>query len=260
MKFLSFRLLPLQLALAFTAVPIAHAQLPGHKAQPQPAAAASTNIYEFRPLHNPDGIGKFYMGREIAAVMGHEAAGWLERPEREQQEHSEQLVRELQIKPGQVVADLGAGTGYYTRRLARQVGPGGEVLAVDIQPEMLFILTNSAARLGLTNITAIQGAPMDPRLPPRSVDLVLMVDVYHEFDFPFEMVQRICQALRPGGRVVFVEYRAEDSWVPIKPLHKMSEAQVRKEMTVQPLDWLETRRTLPWQHILIFKLRGPAAT
>ncbi len=218
----------------------------------------ATNIYEFRPLHHPDGLGKFYMGREIAAVMGHDAAGWLERPEREAQEHGEQLLRELHIQPGQVVADIGAGTGYYSRRLARQVGPEGKVLAVDIQPEMLWILTNSAARLGLTNITAIQGTSMDPRLPPRSVDLVLMVDVYHEFDFPYEMMQRICQALRPRGRVVFVEYRAEDISVPIKPLHKMTEAQVRKEMAVQPLEWVETKRDLPWQHVIVFQRRWSA--
>ncbi len=195
------------------------------------------------------------MGREIAAVMGHQAAGWLERPEREQQEHSDELMRELQVRPGQAVADIGAGTGYFSRRLAKQVGPGGRVLAVDIQPEMLIILTNSAARLGLTNITAIQGTVMDPRLPPASLDLVLMVDVYHEFEFPYEMMQHLCEALRPSGRIVLVEYRGEDPRVPIKPLHKMTEAQVRKEMTVQPLEWVENKHSLPWQHVIIYRKR-----
>ncbi len=216
-------------------------------------AFQNTNRYQFSPLHDPDGIGKFYLGREIAAVMGHQAASWLERPEREQQEHSEQLVRELQVRRGEVVADIGAGTGYFSRRLAKLVGPEGRVMAVDIQPEMLFLLTNSAAHLGITNISAILGTAFDPRLPPSSVDLVLLVDVYHEFDFPYEMMQNICRGLRPSGRVVFVEFRAEDPSVPIKPLHKMTEAQVRKEMALQPLQWVETRRALPWQHIIIFR-------
>jgi len=242
---------PLLLVLAAGSAP---GQLPTYSLPVQSPTA--TNRYQFNPLHHPDGIGKFYMGREIAAVMGHQAADWLERPEREQQEHSEQLVRELQLRPGQVVADIGAGTGYFSRRLARQVGPEGKVLAVDIQPEMLFILTNGAVRLGLTNVTAILGTATSPRLAPHSVDLVLMVDVYHEFDFPYEMMQSICEALRPAGRVVFVEYRAEDPWVPIKALHKMTEAQVRTEMAVQPLEWVETKRGLPWQHIIIFKKKG----
>ncbi len=216
-------------------------------------AKFGTNLYQFRSVHDPDGIGKVFMGREIAAIMGHQAAGWLERPQRQQQEHSDQLVQELQLNPGAVVADIGAGTGYFSRRLARQVGPTGRVLAVDIQPEMLQILTNSAARLGLTNVTAIQGTPLDPKLPPDSVDLVLMVDVYHEFDFPYEMMEHICGSLRPSGRVVFVEYRAEDLRVPIKPLHKMTEAQVKKEMALQPLTWLQTIRSLPWQHVIVFK-------
>lgn len=225
----------------------------GQSAITNSSASLGADRYQFRPVHDPDGIGKFYLGREIAAVMGHEAANWLERPERDLQEHTEQLVRELGVGRGQVVADIGAGTGYHSRRLAKLVGPQGKIMAVDIQPEMLFVLTNSAARLGLTNITAILGTETDPRLPPRSVDLVLLVDVYHEFAFPYEMMQNICRALRPAGRVAFVEYRAEDARVPIKRLHKMTEAQVRKEMAPQPLEWVETRRTLPWQHVIIFR-------
>jgi ubiquinone/menaquinone biosynthesis C-methylase UbiE len=222
-------------------------------AEPAERAATTTNRYEFREQHDPDGIGKFYLGREIAHVMGHEAADWLERSDRNQEEHSEQLVEELGIEPGQAVADIGAGTGYFSRRLARKVGPGGKVFAEDIQPEMLELLTNKMAGLGILNVTPVLGTTTDPKLAARSVDLVLMVDVYHEFDFPYEMMEAICRSLKPGGRVVFVEFRAEDFKVPIKPLHKMSEAQVKKEMAVQPLEWVETKRKLPWQHIIVFR-------
>jgi ubiquinone/menaquinone biosynthesis C-methylase UbiE len=214
---------------------------------------ATTNLYEFRRQHDPDGIGKFYLGREIAQVMGHEAADWLERADRDQEEHSEQLIGELGLQPGQTVADIGAGTGYFSRRLAKKVGPGGKVFAEDIQPEMLDLLTNKMAGLGITNVTPVLGTTTDPKLPASSVDLVLMVDVYHEFDYPREMMEGICRSLKPGGRVVFVEFRAEDPLVPIKPLHKMTEEQVKKEMRAQPLEWAETKRALPWQHIIVFR-------
>jgi ubiquinone/menaquinone biosynthesis C-methylase UbiE len=223
--------------------------------EPVSAAAAAPGRYEFREPHDPNGIGKFYLGREIAHVMGHEAADWLERSERNAEEHTEQLVEHLKLAPGAVVADIGAGTGYYSRRLAKRVLPGGRVLAVDVQPEMLVLLTNKAAALGLTNVVPILGSVTNPNLPALSVDLVLLVDVYHEFDFPWEMMQAICQSLKPDGRVVFVEYRSEDPDVPIKLVHKMTEAQVRKEMSVQPLDWVQTINVLPWQHIIIFKKR-----
>jgi len=190
--------------------------------------------------------------------MGHEASAWLERPERNQEEHSLDLIKELHLTVGQVAADIGAGTGYYSRRLARSVGASGRVYAEDIQPEMLELLTNKMADPGLSNIIPVLGTTTDPKLPPATVDLVLLVDVYHEFDSPNEMLEAICRSLKPGGRVVFVEFRAEDPNVPIKPLHKMSEAQVRKEMAVQSLDWVETSRVLPWQHIIVFKKRPPA--
>ena len=224
----------------------------------QPAAwsqplTAETNRYEFRQAHDPDGIGKFYMGREIAQVMGHDAAAWLERPQRIGEEDPDRVVRELRLRPGEVVADIGAGTGYFSRRLAQAVGPAGRVLAVDVQPEMVALLTNIDTRLGLTNILPILGTATDPRLPAASVDLALMVDVYHEFDFPFQMMQGICRALKTGGRVVFVEYRGEDPAVPIKPLHKMTQAQVKKEMSVLPLDWIQTLEVLPRQHLMVFE-------
>jgi ubiquinone/menaquinone biosynthesis C-methylase UbiE len=216
-------------------------------------AVSATNRYEFRQEHSRDGIGKFYLGREIAHVMGHQAADWLERPERDKEEHTEQLVEQLNVRPGDVIADIGAGTGYFTRRLAKKTGPKGEVLAVDIQPEMLALLTNQMAAAGLKNVRPVLGTVTDPKLPAAGVDLALMVDVYHEFDFPWEMMQAITRALKPGGRVVFVEFRGEDPGVPIKPLHKMTEAQVKKEMSVLPLEWVETIGVLPRQHIIIFR-------
>ena len=209
--------------------------------------------YETRAEHDPNGIGKFYMGREIAHVMGHEGASWLERPGREKEERTDLVVPALKLKPGDSVADIGAGTGYYTRRLAKTIGTNGVVYAVDIQPEMLDLLTNKLAGEKIFNVRPVLGTIKDPKLPRASVDLILMVDVYHEFDHPFEMVAAMCKALKPGGRIAFVEFRAEDPAVAIKAVHKMSEAQVRKEMSVQPLEWVETIRTLPQQHIIMFR-------
>jgi protein-L-isoaspartate O-methyltransferase len=216
-----------------------------------PPALAATNRYERRPLHDPNGIGKFYMGREIAHVMGHVAADWLERPERETEEKTELLIETLKFGPGETVADIGAGTGYHTRRIAKKVLPGGKVYAVEIQREMLDLLTNSLVRIGITNVVPVLGTITDPNLP-GSVDTILLVDVYHEFDHPYEMTAAMCRALKPGGRLVFVEFRGEDEKVPIKRVHKMTEAQVKKEMSVHPLTWKETIGVLPWQHIIIF--------
>jgi ubiquinone/menaquinone biosynthesis C-methylase UbiE len=222
-------------------------------AQPAPQTNAAANRYESRSIHDPDGIGKFYMGREIAQVMGHEAADWLERPSREQQENPSKAVTALGLKPGQVVADIGAGTGYYTRKMAQIVGTNGLVYAVDIQQEMLDLLTNKLAELDIHNVKPVLGTITDPKLPPGSLDLALLVDVYHEFDHPYEMIEAICRALKPGGRLIFVEFRAEDPAVPIKRAHKMSRDQIRKEMSVQPLEWSDPIETLPWQHIFIFR-------
>jgi SAM-dependent methyltransferase len=214
-----------------------------------------TNLprYETRENHDRDGIGKFYQGREIAQVMGHQAADWLERPERETEERPELALPALKVKVGDAVADIGAGSGYYTRRLAKLVGEKGTVYAVDIQQEMLDLLTNKMAELNIHNVKPILGDITDPRLPRNSVDLALLVDVYHEFDHPYEMIRAICDSLKPAGRIAFIEFRGEDSKVPIKALHKMTETQVRKEMSVQPLEWVETSEVLPWQHIIIFK-------
>jgi SAM-dependent methyltransferase len=203
-----------------------------------------------------DGIGKVYMGREIAGVMGWQGASWLEREEREQEERGDLLLRELGLKPGMAVADIGAGTGYYARRMAPLVGSGnsgGVVYATDVQPEMMQMLADGAKKAGLTNIKPVLGGLQSVNLPDASIDLAIMVDVYHELEYPFEVMQSLVRALKPGGRVAFVEYRAEDPRVPIKAAHKMSEAQVRKEAAALALTYERTANTLPWQHVVIFR-------
>jgi ubiquinone/menaquinone biosynthesis C-methylase UbiE len=226
----------------------------GASAQTAPAKEdKADDRYEYREDHDPNGIGKFYMGREIAHVMGHLGVGWLERPEREVEEAPTALLEALKIEPGDVVADIGAGSGYFSFRMSKLVGPEGKVLAVDIQPEMLAIMQRKMRRQGITNIELIKGTITDPMLPADSVDLILMVDVYHEFSHPWEMTEAMVQALRPGGRLVFVEYRLEDPEVPIKLVHKMSEKQVIKEMEPHPLRWVGTLGILPRQHIVIFE-------
>lgn len=217
------------------------------------AEAAPVTRYTWNAVHDPNGRGKFYLGREIALVMGHEGADWLERPERDREEHTSVLVDSLELRPGDVVADIGCGTGYFSRRIAPRLGVTGKVLAVDIQPEMLHILTNSLAGTCLTNIVPVLGTEKRPNLPPDSVDLALLVDVYHEFEYPYEMMSAITEALKPQGRVVVVEYRGEDPRVPIKEVHKMTEAQVRLEFEQLPLRWVRTVGTLPQQHILVFE-------
>src|SRR5579871_3906365 len=209
--------------------------------------------YVTKADHDPDGIGVFYMGREIAQVMGHEAADWLDRPERDAEEAPSKMLDALKLKPGMVVADIGAGSGYLTFRLAKRVSPGGKVFAEDIQREMLDIIRKKMQENGQTNVQPILGTIVDPKLPPASTDLILLVDVYHEFDHPYEMTQAMVRGLKPGGKLVFVEYRLEDPNVPIKLVHKMSVKQVRKEMTVFPLHWVETNESLPRQHIIVFQ-------
>lgn len=216
-------------------------------------ADAKPPRYEFKKDHDPDGIGKFYLGREIAQVMSHFGANWLERPEREKEEHTSKLLPPLKIKPGAAVVDMGAGSGYYTFRLAGIVGKTGKVYAVDIQPEMLAIIGKRMKDKGLKNIELVRGTTTDPKLPENSIDLILMVDVYHEFSHPFEMTEAMVKSLKPGGRLVFVEFRLEDDKVPIKLVHKMSEKQVLKEMTPHALRHVETQRHLPWQHVIIFE-------
>ena len=200
-----------------------------------------------------DGIGKIYHGREIAQMMGFDGAAWLERTERQKEERADLLMAELALKPGMNVADVGAGTGYYSRRLALQVGPEGKVFAIEVQPQMLRVLETTAKRPGYGNIVPVLGAEDNVNLPEASIDLAIMVDVYHELAYPHEVLTSIVRAVRPGGRVVFVEYRGEDFSVPIKSLHKMTEQQIRLEAADQSLVWERTARKLPWQHVVVFR-------
>ena len=215
-------------------------------AEPAPGRYAAVSA-------SPDGIGKVYAGREIARVMSFHGAEWLERPERAEEERPELLLSVLELKPGMTVADIGAGTGYYSWRMAQRVGAGGTVYAVDIQPEMIKLLEQQMSRRAAANVKAVLGTPTDPGLPPAGIDLALMVDVYHELEYPHEMLAAIVRALKPGGRLVFVEFRAGDASVPIKALHTMTEAQVREEAAVHALDWVKTVRDLPWQNAVVFR-------
>ena len=199
-----------------------------------------------------DGIGKVYMGREISHVMGHLAAGWLERPAREREERTDLLIDRLPLAPDDVVADIGAGTGFFSIPIARRV-PDGRVLAVDIQQEMLDIIEERKRNGAPANIETVLGSITDPDLPTATVDLILLVDAYHEFSHPFEMGTAMVDALVPGGTLVLIEYRAEDPFVPIKPLHKMSEAQAVKEMQAIGLNHVRTEDILPQQHFMVFE-------
>ena len=225
------------------------------------ADADLENSHYTTGLPNRDGIGKFYMGREISHVMGHLGAGWLERTERERQERTDLLIAGLSLSEDFVVADIGAGTGYFTFPVAQRV-PRGKVFAVDIQPEMLARLARRKALDNVANVETVLGEEDDPKLPDNEIDLAFIVDAYHEFSFPREMGERLKESLKSGGQLVLVEYRAEDPRVPIKRLHKMSEAQVKQEMAAIGLDWVRTESYLPQQHVLIFQkpsaaLRSP---
>ena len=219
-------------------------------------AGAPPDLYS-RGAASPDGIGKRYLGREIAHVMGWQAASWLEREEREQEERTSLLLKELDLKGGMVIADVGAGSGYLSRQMAPLVMPGGRILAVDVQPEMLALLARIAKEPRYANIEPRLGAADDTHLAPESVDLAIMVDVYHELEFPWEVLESIVRALKPGGRVAFVEYRGEDDGVPIKALHKMTERQIRLEAGKHALTWERTSRRLPWQHLVVFRKTAP---
>jgi SAM-dependent methyltransferase len=215
------------------------------------AVAAAGEYYEFG-VASRDGIGKFYMGREISQVMGHPGAGWLERPNREGEERTDLLVENLPLEPDSVVADIGAGTGYFSFRIARRV-PYGRVLAVDIQQQMLDIIESRKSDGAPGNVETVLGTERDPGLPEAAVDLILLVDAYHEFSYPREMAEAMARALRPGGWLVLIEYRAEDPSVAIKPLHKMSAAQAIAEMGAAGLEWYRTGDFLPQQHFLVFR-------
>lgn len=191
-------------------------------------------------------------GRHIAGVMGHEGAAWLDRPEREAEEAPSKAIPALKIRPGQTVADIGAGSGYYTMRLAEAVGPRGRVYATDIQPEMLALIKKRVDSASLSNVDLVLGTEVDARLPPESIDLALMVDVYHELARPQEFLRSLKRALRPEGRLVLIEFRKESAFVPIREEHKMSVREARVELEAEGYRFDRVIDVLPWQHILVF--------
>jgi len=195
------------------------------------------------------GIGKWYMGREIAYVMGYQGMSWLERPEREKEENTSKLLKNMNIQPDDVIADIGAGSGYHVFKMAPNAK---EVFAVDIQPEMLQSIREKMQESGIDNIEIVKGSEESVMLPNNSVDKVLMVDVYHEFRFPVEMAASIKSAVKANGEIYLIEYRAEDKSVPIKEIHKMSEAQAVKEMNAAGFKLKENISNLPWQHCMVF--------
>ena len=194
-------------------------------------------------------------GRIFAPVMGVGGAGWLERPEREDEEAPSKALDALQLKPGMTVADIGAGSGYYSSRMAKRVGPTGRVYATDIQPGMIALLERRIKSEGLTNVTTVLGGLDDPRLPPSSIDLAIMVDVYHELQEPQVFLQRLKGAFKPGGRLVLLEFRKEDPKIPILEVHKMSVAEVKQEMEAEGYALDSVLAVLPWQHILVMKVK-----
>ncbi len=199
-----------------------------------------------------DGIGKYYMGREISQVMGHLGAGWLERPKREQEERTDLLIKNMKLKKTDRVADIGAGSGYFSFRLSPLV-PEGKIYAVDISPQMLGIIRAKKAKGGFDNLITVQSSIKNTTLEPLSADCALLVDAYHEFSYPREMAESIYKSLKEKGRLFLIEYRKEDPKVPIKLLHKMSEKQAIKEITSVGFVWKETLNFLPQQHFIIFE-------
>lgn len=206
-------------------------------------------LYQFYPP-SVEGTGKVYMGREIAHIMGYQGAAWLERENREKEERTDVLIKSLNLQKGMVIADVGAGTGYLSRRMADSVGKSGAVYATDVQPEMIAKLKSFTKNY--PNVKPVLSETRQVNLAANTLDMAIMVDVYHELEYPYEVVQSIIAALKPNGKLVLVEYRAESDSVPIKQTHKMTEAQVIKELTVHPLTWEKTIETLPWQHVVIF--------
>ncbi len=218
-----------------------------------PVAFGTDRAQDTYRQHAPsrDGIGKYYQDREISQVMGHFGASWLERRGRALEERTDLLIANLPLRADFTVADIGAGTGYFSLPVAQRV-PQGRVLAVDIQQEMLDTIEARKLATGADNITTILGTVANPKLPTDTVDLAFIVDAYHEFSHPFEMARAIFQALKPGGRLVLIEYRGEDKSVPIKRLHKMTQKQARREMQAVGFAWEATRDFLPQQHFMVF--------
>ena len=196
-----------------------------------------------------------YLGRRLAPTMSHEGAPWLTRPERDAEEDTKSMLKALRLEPGDVVCDIGAGNGYHTLLFAEAVGPDGKAVPVDIQPEMLEFLKERARKANVTNVSTVLGEPTDPKLPPRTCDLVFLADVYHELSDPPAMLAHLRAALEPGGVVALLEFRAEDPSVPIKPLHKMTKAQIDKELTANGFVLRRSFDELPWQHLVLYEAK-----
>jgi precorrin-6B methylase 2 len=200
------------------------------------------------------GTGKWYKEREIAHVMGFQGMDWLERPEREAEESATTLLQNMDIKATDVIADIGAGSGYHVFRMAG-LATEGTIYAVDIQDEMLFVMDEKKEVLDITNVKVIKGSEQSVNISENTLDKVLMVDVYHEFSYPFEMIQSIKKSLRPEGKIYLIEYRGEDPKVPIKKLHKMTESQAILEMKAAGFVLFKNINNLPWQHCMVFELQ-----
>jgi SAM-dependent methyltransferase len=225
--------------------PLATDEAPG-PAAPAPAAPG--------PAPSPPAEAwTHYLGRELAPTMSHEGADWLTRPERDAEENTTLLHRQLGLRPGDVACDLGAGNGYHTLRMAQAVGKKGRVYAIDLQPQMLYALRQRAEAAGLSNIAYVRANTDDPKIEPGRCDLILIVDVYHELSDPAAVLGHLSRALTPRGRIALVEFRAEDPDVPIKALHKMSRAQILREYEANGLQLADEFDGLPWQHLMFFR-------
>ena len=200
---------------------------------------------------DPNGINKWYMGRQIAQVMSHYGIDWLEREEREMEENTSLLLKNLAVKPGMIIADIGAGSGYHSALLSKMVG-SGKVFAVDVEPEMIAYLNERIRQEKLSHIVPVLSTEQKLYLPENTIDMMLLVDVYHEFSYPYEMALSMLAALKPGGKLVLVEFRSEDPTVPIKTIHKMSEAQAIKEFKAAGFIFDKNIDNLPWQHCMVF--------
>jgi protein-L-isoaspartate O-methyltransferase len=217
----------------------------------QTATLVAQERYTVKP-GDPNGISKWYMGRQIAHVMSHYGIEWLERKEREMEENTTQLLKNLAVQPGTAIADIGAGSGYHSTMLSKMVG-NGKVYAVDVESEMIAYLKGRIKLEGYKNIIPVLSTEQKVSLPANSIDVMLLVDVYHEFSFPYEMTLSMLEALKPGGKLVLVEFRAEDPNVPIKTIHKMTERQAVKEFKASGFLFEKNMGNLPWQHCLIFR-------
>ena len=222
-----------------------------NRAQNKQVLDQDTSVYQIKSTSS-GGTGKFYLGREISQVMGAAGADWLERSERQQEENSNLAISKLPLNSGSVVADIGAGSGYYSFRIAKKI-PQGKVFAVEVQDEFIKLLNSRKKEQNTTNVEIIKGSEKSPNLPENSTDLAIMVDVYHELLYPQEMLQGIRKSLKPGGKLLLLEYRAEDPSIAIKELHKMSVAQVNKELSANGFKLAQRRDFLPIQHFLLYE-------